>query len=286
MYKRIFYLLFHIGFLAILVLDYHHPFLTPVAAAYSAAFTVVIVKYGALDKLPRSNLPDNTTSLTMWRVAVTMVAICFGLPAALVMLATSGGSLNATFGFTSNSGLGWRVYLDIPEALCLLGIVALVVVLPEQLRTEDGPPAANSPVPGWLAGFASVLTVAFAFILHYDAKSGLLKAPLGALTVAAFLVAALLAPFYRFLAQQCRQLGIVVVFDPVQWWSAWRVAYAEITKVTTTDVGDDAQKAAANGAGIPHDGLEQPGTRAEQEIQAGSRSDGPEVRSLRGSAPP
>jgi hypothetical protein len=266
MYKRIFYLLFYIGFFAILVLYRHYPFLIPVATSYSAVVTVVIVRYGAFDKIPRSNSPDNTTSMTMWRVAVTMVAICFGLPAALVMLATSGESLNATLGFTRNSGLGWRVYWDIPEALCLLGIVVLVVVLPEHLRTEDGPPAANSPVPGWLAGFASVLTVAFVFVLHYDVKSGLLKAPLGALTVAAFLVAALLAPFYRLLAQQCRQLGIVVVFDPVQWWSAWCVAYAEITKVTTTDVGDDAQKAAANGAGIPHDGLEQAGTRAEHDI--------------------
>jgi len=199
------------------------------------------------------------------------------------MLATSGTSHSAVFEmFNSTPGLGWKRYLDIPEGLCLLGIVVLIVALPGQLRTEDGAPAANSPVPGWLAGFASVLTAAFVFTLHYDTKGGLLKASLGTLSVAAFLVATALAPFYRFVAQQCRQLPIIVVFDPVRWWSVWCAAYAEITKVTTTEAGDDAQTATENVTETADDGLRPDEYKGEHEIQPGSRDGDPEVRSLRG----
>jgi hypothetical protein len=86
-------------------------------------------------------------------------------------------------------------------------------------------------VPAWLAGFAAVLTVVYLLTLHFD-NLGLANVHLGVLSVAAFGVAVVLAPFYRIVASACWESGIAVVFDPVRWWSAWGVAYREMKGVT------------------------------------------------------
>lgn len=82
-------------------------------------------------------------------------------------------------------------------------------------------------MPGWLAGFAAVLTVTYILVLHFD-NLGLASWRLGALSVAAFGAAVLLTPFYRTVANACWSAGIAEVFDPVRWWSAWCVVYREM----------------------------------------------------------
>lgn len=70
---------------------------------------------------------------------------------------------------------------------------------------------------------------------------------LGTLTVAAFGVAVLLAPFYRIVANACWKRGVAMVLDPGQWWSAWRDAYGEMMtgKVPGAAAdGEESQKTA------------------------------------------
>ena len=163
------------------------------------------------------------------RISVTTIVFCLGLPSIFVVLATAGESSNGVFaGFTGRPG----IYIDFwspLEIVCFFGIPTLMVFIPGLLKSKGRPWRDDSPVPAWLAGFAAVLTAVYILTLHFD-NLGLAKWHLGALSVAAFATAVLLAPFYRIVANACWKAGIAEVFDPVRWWSAWLVAYREMTK--------------------------------------------------------
>jgi hypothetical protein len=274
--RRRFWVLFTMGWLvlmALLVLDLnHHPALGPFASAWAIALFVLATKYLVLEGWLQSDLPDRMSTSAMWRVAVTINVFCFGLPAVFVFLAASSTSRSAVMGLLSNTphaGHWWAV----PEELCLLGIPALLVVVPEYLHTQGRAAAASSRVPAWLAGFASVLTAAFILSLHYggSAEAELRKASPGVLSVAAFGVATLLAPLYRFVVTQCVQQGIAVAFDPGRWWSAWCVVYGEMmgAPTVTAGAGDDARpdtvRALADGTGVPDGNRGTGGTGSHQE---------------------
>lgn len=109
-------------------------------------------------------------SSTTGRVVVTTLVFFNGLPAALVVLATSGGYSSVLI--QQGSQDIWGVL----ETLCAVGITLLIIVVPEYMRLRSQSPAANdSPVPTWLAGFATVLTAAFILMLHFG--DGILHGP-------------------------------------------------------------------------------------------------------------
>lgn len=184
------------------------------------------------------------------RIGVTTALFCLGLPSIFVVLATSGESSNGVFAaFIGRPG----IYVDFwgpVELACFLGIPALVVLVPWHLHSKGRSWRDGSPVPAWLAGFASVLTAVYILTLHFD-NLGLAKWHLGTLTVAAFATAVLLAPLYRITANACWKAGIAVVFDPVQWWSAWCVAYREMKGTTRDDAGLDGRVHADAPVGEP-----------------------------------
>jgi hypothetical protein len=166
----------------------------------------------------------------------TITLFYLGLPSIFVVLATAGESGNGVFAvFVGRPG----VYVDFwgpLEIVCVVGIPMLVATMPGRLHSKGRPWREDSPVPAWLAGFAAVLTAVYILILHFD-NLGLAKWPLGALSVSAFGVAVVLAPFYRMVASACWKSGIAAVFDPARWWSAWCIAYREIKGVTAREVG-------------------------------------------------
>lgn len=183
-----------------------------------------------------------------WRSRATATVFCLGLPSVFVVLATAGESSNGIFaGFIGRPG----IYVDfwgIPEVLCFFGIPTLVVLIPNNFHSKSRPWRDSSPVPAWLAGFAAVLTVIYILTLHFD-NLGLADWHLGALSVAAFGTAVLLAPFYRIVANACWKAGIEVVFDPVRWWSAWCKAYREMKGSTGDDVGSSGEGQAEDPVG-------------------------------------
>lgn len=163
------------------------------------------------------------------------MVFCLGLPSVFVVLATAGESSKGVFaGFIGRPG----IYVDFwgaPELLCFFGIPTLVVLIPARLHSKELPWRDSSTVPAWLAGFAAVLTVVYILTLHFD-NLGLADWHLGALSVASFGTAVLLAPFYRAVANACWKSGIAVVFDPVRWWSAWCKARREMKGIAGGEV--------------------------------------------------
>jgi hypothetical protein len=178
---------------------------------------------------PRSRTPEGMTATAMLRVAVTVVVFFAGLLVSFVVLASSDWSISAVLPLFSTLSPNER-WLGMLEELCLLGVPLLVVAVPESLYARGR--VASSLVSGWLAGFASVLTAAFIITLHFGgiAEVHLRTAQMGALSAAAFAVAVLLAPFYRFIAKECLQQGIAAVFDPARWLSSGFAAFGEIIR--------------------------------------------------------
>lgn len=230
------------------LLSVGHPALEPYFVATLLLWVVASVR-ACLDFMPRSCLPETVSATAMWRVAVTLTVLIFGLPVVVVVLARSSWSVDAVLPFFSRTLPGER-WLGLLEALLMYAVPVLIVLVPGYLQTQ-GRAAASSLVPGWLAGFASVLTAAFILMLHFGgiAEVDLRKAPTGILVVAAFGVAVLLAPFYRVVVEKCLQKGLAVVFDPARWWSSWCHAYREMRRApaVTVEAGVDSTRAAADG---------------------------------------
>jgi len=232
------------------LLALRYPALGPFIWPAVVVMIMVIVRYGVLDFLLRSHVPEAMSAGAMWRIAVVAVISILALPVIFVVLATSGGSRSAVLAVLSTHTVahGWDARaLDLAallEAVCLLGIPVLVVIGPEYLRTRGRAAAASSLVPAWLAGFASVLTAVYIVLLHFvePRNAGLGKSPWGVWSVAAFGVAVLLAPLYRIVARECLQRGLTVVFDPGRWWSAWCGAFREMrsTPAVTAEAGEQA----------------------------------------------
>lgn len=242
-----------------------------VLPAHSRAFTlyslvggmvtfVLAMRYSVLDGMLRSHLPDQVTAWAMWRIAVIMTIFAGGLPAIFVLQATAGGSPNAVIELGSRQAGGslWRGL----ELLSVVGIPVLLVAGPLYLNAKGRAAAASSLVSGWLAGFASVLTVVFIVVLRFDepAQGGLGKVSLVAWSVAAFGVAVLLAPFYRIVVKACLEGGVAAAFDPERWWSAWCRAFREMRgkPAVTAEAGAKAQaeavSAEGDGTGVPGGG--------------------------------
>jgi hypothetical protein len=149
---------------------------------------------------PRSGSPEGMSATAMWRVAVTVVLFCVGLPVIFIVLASNSWSTRAVLPLFSTLSPSGR-WLGLLEELLMLGVALLIVFVPDSLHARGR--AARSLVPEWLAGFASVLTVAFILLLHFGgiAEANLRMAQMGVLSVVAFGVAVLLAPFYRIVAK-------------------------------------------------------------------------------------
>jgi hypothetical protein len=181
---------------------------------------------------PESRSPEGMTATATWRVAVTVSVFFIGLPVVFVVQASSSWSMKAVLPLFSSLPHGGRS-LGTLEDLLLLGVPFLVVAVPESMHAHSR--SASSLVTGWLAGFASVLTAAFILTLHFGgiAEVQMRTAQMGALSVAAFGLAVLLAPFYRFVASECAQQGIAMVFDPARWCSSGLAAFGEVIRAPT-----------------------------------------------------
>lgn len=191
-----------------------------------------------------------------WRVGTTFAVIWFGLPALLVTLATQGDSGSALTELFSRRPAG-QSFLFVLGYFCLELVPGLIVIVPEYLRSRGRARNADSSVPGWLAGLAGAATVAFVLLLYFDGAV-LAKTHIGVVSVAAFGVATLLAPFYKTVASTCLNSGIMNVFDPWQWWSKWCRAYGEMKgKAPDTPThAEETRIAVQNGVdGTPESGL-------------------------------
>ena len=221
-------------------LSFVGPARIPVQLASPFLWLMLFVRYVYLGGTPGSGPPDVIGVGAKWRVSVTTAVFSLSLPVFFVVFATSGASRSAALAmFVGAPGQLRLHYGLIPETLCeficLVGIPAFVIAVPEALHSHGGAWRESSPVPAWLAGFAAVLTAVYIINLHFGV-GGLAKWPVAGLSVAAFSAAALLAPFYRTVASACWESGITVVFDPGRWWSAWSLAYQEMTRAPVKDV--------------------------------------------------
>jgi hypothetical protein len=203
----------------------------PVMTAFYYVQIVVGVRYILLADVPpkwfgKVVRPFAIGHGATWRVSVAAVALCLVFPVILVILVTSGSSGSATIGALSHYWVRGGA-VTIVEMACLVGIVIMVVTVPEFLRIRGLAWTDDSPVPGWLAAFAAVFTVGYVLVLHFDRRV-LASSNLGVLSAAAFGLAVLLVPFYRVVARTCWQCGVEVVFDPVQWWLSCRAAWREV----------------------------------------------------------
>lgn len=244
----LYFFVFAIVTLVLALLSRGHPAVEPYLVA-TVLLSVVTSAKLCLSLVPPSRLPKTMSATATWRVAVTVTVFVFGLPVVFVTLARSSWSVGAVLPLFSRTLPGER-WLGLLEALFMYAVPVLVAVVPGYLQAR-GRAAASSLVPGWLAGFASVLTAAFILMLHFGgiAEVDLRKAHMGILSVAAFGVAVLLAPFYRVVVEKCLQQGIAVVFDPARWWSSWCDAYREMRRApaVTVEAGVDGARAAAGG---------------------------------------
>lgn len=241
-------------------------------AAFNAAYLVMFFVWLVLfirflifgsPKLP---WPETVGSAARWRASAVAAAFSWGVPAVSLIAATQGQSRSALI--ADFLGPGSQGIWGLPEGLCLWGIPFLVLVVPSWLHAVGREHRGDSPVPGWLAGAAAILTAASLVVLHFGggALAGL---QLGILSFAAFGAAVLLAPFYRAVANACWAGGVAAVLDPAQWWRAWCVAWAELRGVPGNDdaAGDLAAREEAICAppgGIGSDAIAQTGGAANE----------------------
>ncbi len=221
-------------------LSFFRPIRTPTLVATPFLYLILVLRSQYFGDLWGTGRAKGISNGTKWRVSVTTVVFSLGLPVIFVFLATSGGSRSAVLAmFLGAPGHVRTHYGLLPDTLseivCLLGIPLLVVAMPQFLHSHRRVWRESSPVPAWLAGFAAVFTAVYILTLHFG-FGGLAKTPVGALSVAAFGTGVLLAPFYRIVISACWESGIVVVFDPVRWWSAWSIAYREMRHAPAGDV--------------------------------------------------
>lgn len=162
-----------------------------------------------------------------WRASTVLNVIWLVFPAFLLALATSGSNGSTALPFIAAGSSSDASFIF--GVLCWVGIVALVVFVPSEMRARGVPWREDSPVPGWLACMSAVMSGVYVIIQHF-AGGPLATSRLGVLCVAAFGVAALLAPFYRALVIACWRSAAIEIFDPMQWWRAWCVAWKEISK--------------------------------------------------------
>ena len=207
-----------------------HPPIVTFLSALGAVAIVAVVRYCAGPFLPKA-----VSSAARWRASLAVTAFCFGLPVLLAVLVTPSGSHGALIAlFGPDQGLVSVSPSDLLAGLLLLCLVVtpgLLIAVPTRLHVTGRTSRENSLVPGWLAGFAAVVAAGEVFILHFLGDL-LPKSSLGTLSVAAFGVAVLMAPFFKAVAKSCWRGGIMVVLDPVLWWSKWVIAFKEMTADT------------------------------------------------------
>lgn len=158
-----------------------------------------------------------------WRAGIVLLVSSLILPPVLVVLATSGDSGDALTRLFGRHPQPTQIFLALPD-LCLVGPVVLVAVIPGLMKARGVVP---SRAPGWLTGMAAALSGAYIVLLHFGGGA-LARSSLGVLSVAAFVLAALLVPFYKAVVSACWRSGVTHVFDPVEWWRAWCAAWREI----------------------------------------------------------
>jgi hypothetical protein len=208
-----------------------HPAVVTSLSALGAMLIVVVVRccVGLF-------LPKEVSSAAKWRVSLVMTTCCFGLPVLLAVQVTpSGGhgALKALFG-PDQGFLGLSlsdVLAGLLLLLCLVVTPGLLIGVPARLHMQGRALGGNSLVPGWLAGFAAVVAAGEVFVLHFLGDL-LPKSGLGTVSVAAFGVAVLVAPFFKTVASSCSRGGVMVVLDPALWWSNWLIAFREMTANT------------------------------------------------------
>jgi hypothetical protein len=210
-----------------------HPSVVTFLSAVGAVAIVAVVRCCVGPFLPK---PKEVSGAAKWRVSLVMTAFCFGLPVLLAVQVTpSGGhgALTALFGpdqgFLSLSPSDLLAGLLL--LLCLVVTPGLLIGVPARLHMKGRDSGKNSLVLGWLAGFAAFVAAGEVFVLHFLGDL-LPKSGLGTLSVAAFGVAVLVAPFFKTVVSSCWRGGAMVVLDPVSWWSQGLIAFKEMRSNT------------------------------------------------------
>jgi hypothetical protein len=212
-----------------------HPSVVTFVTALGFVGLVPIVRCTAC-RVKSSFLPEAASGAARWRISFAVIVFCLGLPVLLAILVAPSaghGVLTALFGagegFVSVSRSD--VLDGLFQELCFVAIPGLLIAIPARLHAKGRASRENSLVPRWLAGFAAVAAAGQVFVLHFLGDL-LPKSGLGTLSVAAFTIAVLMAPFFKTVASTCWRGRVMVVLDPWLWWSEWLVAFKEMTANT------------------------------------------------------
>jgi hypothetical protein len=227
------------------------PGLITFLTAVSVVVILALVRYGVFGKTskrPSVRLPETVGRFARWRMTLAAMVLCFGLPILLPVLVTSGGIHDAlTALINPDQGLvsfRWPDLLEPLLLLCLVAIPGLLIVVPAHMRARPRTWREDSLVPGWLAGLAAVVAAGYLFVLHFLGDL-LPKSDLVTMSVAAFGIAALVAPFFKAVANSCWRGGVTVVLDPASWWSQWLIAFSEMRAKPDDTPAPQAQTAPA-----------------------------------------
>jgi hypothetical protein len=202
--------------------------------AVAVVVVVPLMRYGIFgksSKCPSVRLPEAVDRFARWRMTLAAMVFCVGLPILLPALVTPDGIRGALTALI-NPGQGLISFSpqDLFQPLlllCFLGIPGLLIVVPARMRANCQAWREDSGVSGWLAGLGAVVAAGYLFVLHF-LDDLLPKSGLVTLSVAAFGIAVLVAPFFKAIANSCWRGGVTTVLDPVSWGSQWLTAFGEM----------------------------------------------------------
>jgi hypothetical protein len=177
-----------------------------------------------------SELSKDMSVVAAWALFLLYFVFLVSFPALLVFLATNGDSAALTLYSHASRKFTDGGWLALPEAFALLVIPGLLVVIPQfahkALAWNDTPELTKNIITGGLATAAALLTVLFAFMLHFYGGP-LAYVRLGPLAVVMLFVVALLVPIYRSFVRACWERGVLHIIDFARWWSDWRKVLKE-----------------------------------------------------------
>lgn len=158
--------------------------------------------------------------LTATAVARIIIAgiVCILSPYTLVALASSGSITNVQHhGHIFN----WQVWLanfisGSATFFLYISLVEVSIVLHKNAPWKDVSESTQRLLPSWISAIASGLTGSIVISMHF-ADGPLMSISMGQAIVAAFAVAVLLAPFFRWFVKTSWDIGIVTIFNTTKW---------------------------------------------------------------------
>lgn len=153
--------------------------------------------------------------------ALMFVTVTFLLPFGVAGLASSGGTFDAIF---RGNGYGWPHWVaQLLSSWTLAGPYAVLIELPHYLfqyapRSQVSD-RTRTLLPSWGSGGSALLAATLVTLMHF-ANGPLANVSIERVIVAAFAVATLLLPFFRWLINIVWTLGVTRTFSFRYWKSS------------------------------------------------------------------